>query len=278
MSIPYMPLYTSDYLGDTTELTTLQHGAYLLILMVMWNRGGSLPNDHEALRKIARLSKANWRKVWPDIERFFTVDGDQISQKKLGELHEVVTQKRKTLRANGKKGGRPKSLKNKDRDKPKGSDLLKQPEPEPELDLSVASSNEESTGASPPSDVSDRDYIWTVGLNYLKQQGVPEKSARPFIGKMLKDAGGGALAERLVAETITAAIASGTGDPQPYLVKTLQAAKRKRPAEATEAQKKKTRIIASDDGKVLHKYEVEGGELGRLIKSINAETGELVPG
>lgn len=156
MSIPYMPFYTSRYLGDTHDLTTLEHGAYALLLFTMWDRGGSLPYDLEKLRKVTRLSRANWKKVWPAIEDYFLISGDEITQKFLAETHEVVSQKRKTLSENGKKGGRPKSLKNNRSAKAKGSDLLKQPEPEP--DISPSSLRSEGVSSPPDYDLALQAY------------------------------------------------------------------------------------------------------------------------
>jgi uncharacterized protein YdaU (DUF1376 family) len=68
----WMPLYVGDYLRDTMHLTTEQHGAYLLLIIVCWTRGGSLPGDDRQLAKITGLSLKAWRAQKEVLGRFFT--------------------------------------------------------------------------------------------------------------------------------------------------------------------------------------------------------------
>jgi uncharacterized protein YdaU (DUF1376 family) len=57
----WMPLYVGDYLRDTRHLTTLEHGAYLLLIMEYWSKG-RLPTDDKNLRKICEISPYLWRR------------------------------------------------------------------------------------------------------------------------------------------------------------------------------------------------------------------------
>jgi uncharacterized protein YdaU (DUF1376 family) len=70
MSRPWMPFYVADYLADTAHITTLQHGAYVLLLLSYWKRG-ALPNDEQQLMQIARMNADEWKANRSVISNFF---------------------------------------------------------------------------------------------------------------------------------------------------------------------------------------------------------------
>lgn len=74
MTVPYLPLYISDYQADTSHLTTVEHGAYLLLIMNYWQRGQPLPNDDRKLARIAGLGPREWKRVRETLSEFFKVD------------------------------------------------------------------------------------------------------------------------------------------------------------------------------------------------------------
>lgn len=108
---PFMQLYVSDYLGDTRHLSCEQHGAYLLLLMTMWNAGGSLPDDDAKLSRCACLSVKKWKSIRADIEPFFVIqNGEWANDRLTKELQKSAT--KSELRASaGERGGRAKALK-----------------------------------------------------------------------------------------------------------------------------------------------------------------------
>ena len=122
---PFMQLYVGDYLADTLDLTTEQHGAYLLLLMTMWRHGARLPNDPSKLARIARVSARRWHLVWPEIQHFFYVDGDDVRNKRLDREHQKAVSISEKRSASGAKGGAAKVLKSINSDVANASDLLK---------------------------------------------------------------------------------------------------------------------------------------------------------
>jgi uncharacterized protein YdaU (DUF1376 family) len=71
MSRPvWMPFYVGDYLRDTRRLSTVEHGAYLLLIMEYWTQGG-LPDDDKKLARIAGLSLDEWTDIRDNIADLF---------------------------------------------------------------------------------------------------------------------------------------------------------------------------------------------------------------
>jgi uncharacterized protein YdaU (DUF1376 family) len=66
----WMPLYIADYLADTAHLTTVEHGAYLLIIMHYWTKGRPPENDDIA-RRVSRMTNHQWSKSSSVLKSFF---------------------------------------------------------------------------------------------------------------------------------------------------------------------------------------------------------------
>lgn len=89
-AIPFMPLYVADYMSDAAHLTTVEHGAYMLLLMTYWQRGEALPADDKKLARICRLEPRSWLKIKPTISEFFEViDGKYLHGRVERELTSV---------------------------------------------------------------------------------------------------------------------------------------------------------------------------------------------
>ena len=87
-ALPYMQLYVADYLADTAHLTTLEHGAYLMLMFNYWQRGESFKaNDERSLNKrlatVARLSVSEWDEVKGSLSEFFDVTDTEWSQARI---------------------------------------------------------------------------------------------------------------------------------------------------------------------------------------------------
>ena len=69
----WMPFYWGDYLRDTQHLSTVEHGAYLLLISAYWTNANPLPNCDRKLSQIVRLERRQWARIRPTIEPFFKV-------------------------------------------------------------------------------------------------------------------------------------------------------------------------------------------------------------
>lgn len=84
-----MPLYTGDYLRDTSELSPREHGAYLLMLMWCWQRYKPLPPDIVRIYRIVKAKdEADEAAVRYVLGEFFKLDDDGYHNKRIeDELH-----------------------------------------------------------------------------------------------------------------------------------------------------------------------------------------------
>jgi len=71
MSHAWMPLYVADYLADTGHLSTLEHGAYMLLIMHYWQTG-ALPDDDRKLARIARMQVNEWSDIRDTMAEMFS--------------------------------------------------------------------------------------------------------------------------------------------------------------------------------------------------------------
>jgi uncharacterized protein YdaU (DUF1376 family) len=103
----WMPFYVGDYLADTVHLSTVQHGAYLLLLMGLWRGNGVLPDSAATLAAITKSTPQEWKRLRPVLEKFCLVSEGVWRHKRLTRELEKSQTRYATKVANGKLGGRP---------------------------------------------------------------------------------------------------------------------------------------------------------------------------
>lgn len=101
----WMPFYVGDYLKDTMHLSTEEHGAYMLLIIHYWIKGG-LPAEDKRLASIARLPLEQWLEIRESIAEFFDKGWTH------GRIDEEIQKAQEAYekRANaGRKGGKNKA-------------------------------------------------------------------------------------------------------------------------------------------------------------------------
>ena len=74
----WLPFNVESYRADTADLSTVEHGAFLLLRLHYW-RSGPPRDDNKILARIAGLSITEWRRVRPSLERFFDIADEWIN-------------------------------------------------------------------------------------------------------------------------------------------------------------------------------------------------------
>ena len=113
---PSMPVFTDALIGDTTHLSAEEFGCYCLLLFATWrNNGQPFEDGDRRLCRICRVSERRWRAVIrPVLVEFFDLSDGRWRQKRLEKEWKFVSKSVEIRRANGRLGGRPKSLNNRE--------------------------------------------------------------------------------------------------------------------------------------------------------------------
>lgn len=205
----WMPLYVGDYLRDTGHLTTTEHGAYMLLIMQAWTRGGALPGDEERLRLLSRLDPREWKASRDTLMEFFTlVDGAYRNKRvdhEIANTASITEQRRaagkasaearaKQREGNGKvNGGGNGSSTTVATAPPANEQQTARPsQPQSQEKSSVADATAEPAVSAPAdAPVPDaRTALWREGLGRLgRLTGKPAGASRALLGKMVQRAG-----------------------------------------------------------------------------------------
>ena len=119
---PALPLFTDALIADTHHLTDAEFGAYMRMLIYSWRRPDcDLPSDRKHLARIMRRNGRHFKGIEDLISEFFDDDGTSLTQARLRKERKYVEKVSESRRVAGRKGGRPKQLKNKDPVKANGS-------------------------------------------------------------------------------------------------------------------------------------------------------------
>jgi len=181
MTSPYMPLYIADYMADTAHLDTIEHGAYLLLIMTYWQRGKPLVS--ERLANVCRLDSETWGKIKPAIENFFIVDDKNgvWRHKRLDQELKKFAEKSLKAKENGAKGGRPK--KNQTVSSRLSVSLANQ-----KLNESYTDTDTDTDTISPIIPTGDFDALWRSWMPFEMSSG-NKKMAEAAYRKSLKKTG-----------------------------------------------------------------------------------------
>ena len=115
-ALPYIQFYPTDYLTDTAHLSTLEHGAYLLLIFNYWQRGECYrANDERTLNKrlasVARLSEQEWENVRETLAEFFETSLTEWRHLRIDEdLAAVLSKSKKSSNAGKASGARRRAI------------------------------------------------------------------------------------------------------------------------------------------------------------------------
>lgn len=104
----YMKFYHREWLSSSTiaMMSASDKGIYIQLLCHQFE-DGELPNDDEALRRLAGCDKEEFDRFKVNLDKCFPIVGNIRRNSKVHDIREETQKKRKKNKENGRKGGRP---------------------------------------------------------------------------------------------------------------------------------------------------------------------------
>jgi uncharacterized protein YdaU (DUF1376 family) len=82
------------WIGSSGFLLPMEsRGVYREMLTQAWRRGGSLPNDPEAIRRAIGATVGEWRRSWPVVKKFWRVEGETLVNTTQREIYGQAKQR-----------------------------------------------------------------------------------------------------------------------------------------------------------------------------------------
>jgi len=221
----WMPLYVADYLKDTRHLSTIEHGAYFMLILHAWTHDGALPRDPVRLARIAGMSAKEWKESGPVLLEFFNASGGGYRHKRidaeLARASSVVEQRR----AAGRASAEARKAKRNGNDEPTdvatnvstGSQRNGRPSQSHSSDTSVSDAAASKLDLGDEPEIDPIKLMFDQGVELLTSHGTASGPARSLIGKWRKEHGD---AEVMLA--ITAARREQPSEPRAWITGRLE--------------------------------------------------------
>jgi len=132
VSLPYYPMYPRDFFEGTQEMTLEQKGAYIMVLNLMYTRGGPISDEAGYVSRYIGCSVKKWK----------TVCDELVAMGKLVRENGLISNSRADQellkqRSYQDQQAENRSGKNKNKDVEKRSSTEPEPEPKPEIEVGV---------------------------------------------------------------------------------------------------------------------------------------------
>lgn len=224
----YYKHHIGDYDAATSHLTMVEDAAYRRLLCLYYRKEQPIPLDvGQACRLVRASAKDERAAVEAVLREFFDETPDWWRHKRCDAEILASQDITKRNRENGKSGGRPVRSGNPDgtQTKPSGLSVGSVSVPSGNLSHKPLATSQEEAERLPPlageKQPTEPDPIFGVGLAFLVAKGVPERSARSFLGLFRKECG----ADIVAAELLTRAEQDDISDPVAWLTKAAKVRK-----------------------------------------------------